>query len=168
MKALTWNHRFPWNDTGNPFLNTCNHCRLKENEILNCGTWNQWFPHILWAPQISLLAIFVFPSSLLKNWYFFRYLLSFCVWHNTLQEDEIIPWQGKYNAKHQLIQKKIMHQVLTVFSWTFTNAACLCSSCLNICWTDAFCRRMVIFEKPLTLFKEYKQRGFLFFVINPY
>lgn len=169
MKALNWNHRFPWNDTGNPFLYTCNHSRLTENEILNCGIWNRWFSHILWAPQISLLAILL---SLHQHWKTGIssgvFSLLFCVWHNTIQENKIIPWQGKYNVKQQLIQKKILHQGLTVFSWTFTNAAGSCSSCLNIYWTDDFCGRMVIFENSLTLFKKYKQRGFLFISINPF
>ena len=69
MKALTWDHRFLWNDTVNPCLYACNRSRSTENEILNCGVWDQWFSQISWVLQISLFAIFVFPSSVLEKWF---------------------------------------------------------------------------------------------------
>lgn len=71
LKALPGNHRFAWNDTGNPLLYTCNHSRLTENGILNV------------APGIKDLLVYyrllkflylpsAFPSLVLKNWYFFK------------------------------------------------------------------------------------------------
>lgn len=49
IKAVTWDHRFGWNDIGNPYLNTYNHSRPTENENLPCGVWDHRFSHILWA-----------------------------------------------------------------------------------------------------------------------
>lgn len=119
MKALTWEHRFLSNDTGNPYLYTYNHSRPIENEILNCGVWDQWFSHILWALHISLFAIFAFPSSVLENWFLQVFCCCYCFVFGTThcRKKKLSHDSEKKNLKHQPTQKKnIVCQMLREFS----------------------------------------------------
>lgn len=112
--SLKWH----WQSTSVPH----GHSGPTVNEILSCGVWDQWFSHILWAVQISPFATFVFPSSLLEEWFLQFFSLLFFRKKKSSHDRE------KKSVKHQTTPKEnIVCQMLTQVSCGyFLNPACSC------------------------------------------